>query len=176
LVLQDLRSTAAAVQRLASEDPRIRLKIDPTLVRGMGYYTGQIFEISHDGSESSIAGGGRYDQLVGRALGRAVPACGLSIGFDRIVELATVQTPALGIAVVYKDESSDKVLTAARELRRAGHRTALVPRRKALRQQLDSLKAEGYTGFVLFEDGVAGAVRSFGESPRAVAVGPLDEP
>jgi histidyl-tRNA synthetase len=65
----------------------VDIRFDPTLVRGMGYYTGPIFEISHTGYPSSIAGGGRYDNMIGRFLGRPVPACGFSIGFERLVEI-----------------------------------------------------------------------------------------
>jgi histidyl-tRNA synthetase len=61
-----------------------RLSFDATLVRGMGYYTGAIFEISHPGSSVSIGGGGRYDGMVGRWLGTDVPAVGISIGFERV--------------------------------------------------------------------------------------------
>ena len=65
--------------------PGTRVQFDPTLVRGMGYYTGTIFEIASPAFPSSIAGGGRYDRMVGRLLGRDVPACGFSIGFERLI-------------------------------------------------------------------------------------------
>ena len=61
------------------------LKFDPTLVRGMGYYTGTIFEVAMEGFGGSVAGGGRYDKMVGRFTGMDTPACGFSIGFERIV-------------------------------------------------------------------------------------------
>ena len=64
-----------------------RLRFDATLVRGMGYYTGPIFEIEHPASGSSIGGGGRYDGMVGRWLGTDVPAVGISLGFERVVDL-----------------------------------------------------------------------------------------
>jgi histidyl-tRNA synthetase len=64
-----------------------QLRFDPTLVRGMGYYTGSIFEIEHPESSSSIGGGGRYDGMVGRWLGDDVPAVGISLGIERIVDL-----------------------------------------------------------------------------------------
>src|SRR5262249_6303387 len=64
-----------------------RVRFDPTLVRGMGYYTGPIFEIAAAGYPSSIAGGGRYDRMVGRLLGRDVPASGFSIGFERLISI-----------------------------------------------------------------------------------------
>jgi histidyl-tRNA synthetase len=64
-----------------------QLRFDPTLVRGMGYYTGSIFEIEHPESSSSIGGGGRYDGMIGRWLGEDVPAVGISLGIERIVDL-----------------------------------------------------------------------------------------
>ena len=67
---------------------RFRIDFDPTLVRGMGYYTGPIFEIrSSSFAAGSIAGGGRYDGMIGRMLGRDVPATGFSIGFERVVDI-----------------------------------------------------------------------------------------
>ena len=62
-----------------------RLVFDPTLVRGMGYYTGTIFEVSVEGLGYSVAGGGRYDKMIGKFTGMDTPACGFSIGFERIV-------------------------------------------------------------------------------------------
>ncbi len=84
--VEDLAATTACLDRLAKDYP-LSWQFDPTLVRGMGYYTGQIFEISHPKVRSSVAGGGRYDKLIGRSLDRDVPACGFSIGFERIVDL-----------------------------------------------------------------------------------------
>ena len=82
--IEDLATTTAC---LNGPRPTSRwLAVDRPGPR-MGYYTGQIFELSHPGSRSSVAGGGRYDQLIGRSLDRDVPACGFSIGFERIVDL-----------------------------------------------------------------------------------------
>ncbi len=67
------------------------LQFDPTLVRGMGYYTGTIFEVSMEGFGGSVAGGGRYDKMVGRFTGVDTPACGFSIGFERIITILTDQ-------------------------------------------------------------------------------------
>ena len=63
------------------------LAFDPTLVRGMGYYTGTIFEVSMEGFGGSVAGGGRYDRMVGKFTGQDTPACGFSIGFERIITI-----------------------------------------------------------------------------------------
>ena len=64
-----------------------QLVFDPTLVRGMGYYTGTIFEVSMEGFGGSVAGGGRYDRMIGKFTGIDMPACGFSIGFERIVTI-----------------------------------------------------------------------------------------
>ncbi|MGO9197825.1 MAG: histidine--tRNA ligase [Acidimicrobiales bacterium] len=152
-VLADLQQTASVLRQLSSENDGLSFVLDPTIVRGMGYYTGQIFEIAHPSSSSSIAGGGRYDTLIGRSLGREVPACGISIGFERVVDLAQVEPPDLGVAVLYGDEPIADVLAAARAIRSKGRTAALVPRRKGTRQQLDALYADGYRAFVMFEDG-----------------------
>ncbi len=98
--------------------------VDITLVRGMGYYTGQVFEIESPGMSSSIAGGGRYDGMIGRFLGRDVPACGFSIGFERLCEV--LETPdeaaARQLALLYRDEDSKgSVLREARTLRDEGY-------------------------------------------------------
>ena len=63
------------------------IEFDPTLVRGMGYYTGTIFEVSMEGFGGSVAGGGRYDKMIGKFTGMDTPACGFSIGFERIVTI-----------------------------------------------------------------------------------------
>ena len=65
------------------------LVFDPTLVRGMSYYTGTIFEVSMEGFGGSVAGGGRYDKMIGKFTGMDTPACGFSIGFERIVTILT---------------------------------------------------------------------------------------
>lgn len=84
--VEDLATTTACLDRLGEDFPP-SWQFDPTLVRGMEYYTGQVFEISHPKMRSSVADGGRYDKLIGRSLDRDVPACGFSIGFERIVDL-----------------------------------------------------------------------------------------
>jgi histidyl-tRNA synthetase len=154
-VLADLRTTFEALDRVeAGAAPEtISLRLDPTIVRGMGYYTGQIFELTHPDVPSSIAGGGRYDGLVGRSVGREVAACGISIGFDRVVDMAGFESPDLGVAVLYSDADAlvIDVLEAARALRASGRPAALVDRRGQMKVQLDSLKASGYTSFVVLE-------------------------
>jgi histidyl-tRNA synthetase len=161
-VLGDLRTTFDALRRIEAEvgAGSVQWRLDATIVRGMGYYTGQIFEFAHPDAPSSIAGGGRYDDLIGRSLGKPTPACGISIGFDRVVEMARFSAPDLGIAVLYSDdEPVAQVLDAARRLRSADGAAALVLRKGQMRLQLESLNAEGYSSFVVIEGGAVSEQR-----------------
>lgn len=76
------------------EQYNVKLKVNPFLVRGLGYYTGNIFEIRKSGERSSIAGGGRYNKTVGKYLSREIPAVGISFGLERITELAKIKLPS----------------------------------------------------------------------------------
>ena len=138
-VLTDLHVIRDAVLRSGGD---VRADIDLTLVRGMGYYTGPIFEIQVEGMNSSVAGGGRYDQMIGRFLGRPVPACGFSIGFERIFELLR-DRPAerrTRLALLFDAENDElgKVMALARELRQDGTAVEVLPARrtKSLRARL----------------------------------------
>jgi histidyl-tRNA synthetase len=161
-VLEGLRQTAASLTRLDGESELdFSWSLDPTVVRGMGYYTGQIFEIAHAEAAGSVAGGGRYDGLVGRSLGREVPACGISIGFERVIDLAEVGRKDLGVAVLYgSGEPIEEVLAAARRLRATGRPAGLVPRRSNTGAQLGELAAEGYSAFVTVDSGSTSEERS----------------
>src|SRR5690625_2514466 len=109
---------------------------DPTLVRGMGYYTGTIFEIAHPDSGSSVGGGGRYDGMVGRFLGTDVPAVGFSIGFERIIDLIDLaeDTGAGSVALVYdRDVPPERLLALKRALIGDGRRVRLEKRQKNMK-------------------------------------------
>jgi histidyl-tRNA synthetase len=179
-VIEDLSATAASLDRLAAERTQGPLSwhFDPTLVRGMGYYTGQVFEIVHDDMNGSLAGGGRYDKLIGRSLGHDVPACGFSIGFERIVDLLSREQARDAVAVLV--ESGVPVadaLAVAREMRVAselswaGRVVETVRRSGKFGAQLKRLEAAGFSGFVLVrsEDGVTvrGELRALGGEPGA---------
>ena len=162
-VLDGLRSTADALEQLV-HDPEgpggFDYVIDPTVVRGLGYYTGQIFEIRHAEAAGSVAGGGRYDGLVGRSLGRDVPACGISIGFERIVDLAGLGRPDLGVAALYEEGTEiGAALAAARRLRAGGRAVTLLPRRSNQRSQLDGLAREGFSSYLVLDGGEPGEER-----------------
>lgn len=143
--LQELPQIIASVKEL---EPAARVTFDPTLVRGMGYYTGPIFEVKHRQRDFSVAGGGRYDHVIGKWLGRDVPACGFSIGFERIadlVELPASETPR--VALFHRPGADPVALFRLRkELREAGFEVGLVvPPRRLSAQFFESLEAEGYT-------------------------------
>lgn len=135
----------------------VRLCFDPTLVRGMGYYTGTIFEISHPGSGGSIGGGGRYDGMVGRFLGQDVPAVGFSIGFERVVDLIQLpqHTGPEAIALVCDaDAAPADVVALKRQLIADGHRVRVEKRQKNMKALLSRVQEEGFVAFATVRAGV----------------------
>jgi histidyl-tRNA synthetase len=147
-VIDDLATTAACLDRLAA-GRSLTWQFDPSLVRGMGYYTGQIFEITHPQAGGSVAGGGRYDKLIGRSLGRDVPACGFSIGFERIVDLLDAPRTRAALAVLTEPGVTvPDALAAARDLRAQGRTVEVVPRSGKFGAQLKRLEAAGFTAFI----------------------------
>lgn len=132
----------------------------PTLVRGMGYYTGMVFEIETEGLGLSVAGGGRYDNMIGKWIGTKVPAVGFSIGFERIVLILQEKgftPPQQGkrIALLYnlEQDSLPNVLNTAEELRSQGFLISTLPARNKLGKQLDQLESDGYDGYYTFVKG-----------------------
>ena len=145
--------------------PGVELVFDPTLVRGMGYYTGTIFEVAHPGSGSSVAGGGRYDGMIGRFLGTDVPAVGFSIGFERILDLLEgAAEPAGGVVLVHTpDAPPARLIAAKRELLTTAPRVRVERRPRNLKGLLDSAATAGYTSFVTLDgDGTLGEPRPLG--------------
>ena len=135
----------------------VKIVFDPTLVRGMGYYTGAIFEITMDGYNFSIAGGGRYDKMIGKFSGQDVAASGFSIGFERIVtilkdhmkdgyKLAGEPTAYL-IGNRVSLERKTEVLATARAMREQGAIVTVMPMAKNMKHQISLLEAEGYVKF-----------------------------
>ena len=162
-------SLAAILAVVGPELPQgARAQFDPTLVRGMGYYTGTIFEIVSPAFPSSIAGGGRYDRMIGRLLGRDVPACGFSIGFERLIailgerggrraaaEPMTVEAPRRIALLVDGETVLPRALRAARALRAQGDLVSLELRRKNTRKQLDDLTSHGFSDHAVLEAGTS---------------------
>ena len=135
------------------------LEFDPTLVRGMGYYTGTIFEVSMEGFGGSVAGGGRYDKLIGKFTGVDTPACGISIGFERIITIlldSGFKVPsAVGKKAYLFEKGLDKdqfkkVLKAAQEERARGVCVTVAQMNKNKKFQKEQLLKEGYEEFVEF--------------------------
>jgi histidyl-tRNA synthetase len=157
--LRDLLPTEAAVGRLAEILTLVRetpvaehVYIDPRLARGLTYYTGAIMEIAVDGI-GSLGGGGRYDNLIGMFLGKAVPACGFSLGLERILVVMTERSMfpeavARGAADVmvalWNAESQRDALALAGELRRGGLRVDVYPEVEKLGKQFKYASGRQY--------------------------------
>lgn len=152
----DLVALGEAVTASRNLEPNaVVLQFDPFLVRGMGYYTGPIFELAHPSVDYSLGGGGRYDGMIGRFLGQDVPATGFSLGFERLVDL--VELPAAegadAIALLHdQDVDLAQLLTLKSELIATGARVRLQVRPKNTKAALESLAAERFTSFA-FVDG-----------------------
>lgn len=146
---RDLRSTLAAL-----EAQGYSARFDPTLVRGIGYYTGQIFEISRPDVPYSLAGGGRYDGMSARFGSPNLPMCGFSIGFERVCELVDPDAFRAGgtkVAVTCTDDDELLRCLAAAHARRAGGDdgvVSVVRRAKNVRKQQLDLQTLGYTDVV----------------------------
>ncbi|TFD53441.1 histidine--tRNA ligase [Cryobacterium frigoriphilum] len=144
----DLKALRAAL-------PGVDLVFDPTLVRGMGYYTGTIFEIAHPDLGYSLGGGGRYDGMIGRFLGTDVPACGFSIGFERIVDLLGADAASADRAVLLvheKDADPARLVALKTALVATGLRVRLEKRTKNLKALLERAGTAGYGRFALVAD------------------------
>jgi len=157
--IEGLRTILTTVEREAGG--RFAVAFDPTLVRGMGYYTGPIFEAAYGDYGSSIAGGGRYDRMVGRLIGRDVPACGFSIGFERVVSILEERSGVAGserdrVAFLFdRDDPLTEVAAAAGRLRSRDRVVSLTLKRKNLAKQLDDLVGEGFGSYAVFRAGQA---------------------
>ena len=156
-VAEDLITIMESVNATKSAD--FRIIFDPTLVRGMSYYTGPIFEISMDEFGGSVGGGGRYDEMIGKFTGQNIPACGFSIGFERIVMLLLekeYQVPAKGqktAFLVEKNMPKERmlaILKQANERRRKGEQINIAIMKKNKKFQKEQLEKEGYTVFEEF--------------------------
>lgn len=137
----------------AAKECDFKLKFDPTLVRGQSYYTGTIFEVTMDDFGGSVAGGGRYDKMIGKFTGQDTPACGFSIGFERIVMLLLengYEVPGVRQKKAYllekklPTEGMLKVLELAEKDRESGKQVLIVNMKKNKKFQKEQLTEEGY--------------------------------
>ncbi|KYJ99766.1 histidine--tRNA ligase [Microbacterium sp. CH1] len=134
----------------------IPLVFDPFLVRGMGYYTGTIFELAHPSVTYSLGGGGRYDGMIGRFLQQDVPAVGFSLGFERLVDLVSTDPATAAQAIVLVHDAAVPVaeLVAHKTaLVAKGARVRLEQRTKNLKALLERSAADGYTHFASVRPG-----------------------
>ena len=138
----------------SAKEAEFKMKFDPTLVRGQSYYTGTIFEIRMDEFGGSVAGGGRYDKMIGKFTGQDTPACGFSIGFERIAMLLLENGYECGnkkekkaylIEKNMPQEGILKVLAMAKEDRANGKQVLIVNMKKNKKFQKDQLVEEGYS-------------------------------
>ncbi len=153
-VKTSLQEIMESVNSTKSAD--FELVFDPTLVRGMSYYTGTIFEIAMPQFGGSCGGGGRYDRMVGKFTGNDVPACGFSIGFERIILLLMengFKVPSQPEKVAFliekgvAKEELCKVIAAAQEERKSGTQVLVVRMNKNKKFQKEQLTKDGYTTF-----------------------------
>ena len=128
------------------------IRIDPSLARGLSYYTGTIIEIAVKDLSGSLGGGGRYDNLVGMFLGQDVPACGFSLGLERIIVVMTergmfptdlVSSPADVMVTIWNEDSINESIALAHELRGAGLRVDLYPEADKVGKQFKYAAARG---------------------------------
>ena len=143
----------------------IPVEFCPSLVRGQGYYTGTIFEVEAAGYSGAVAGGGRYDNLIGKFLNEDIPAVGFSIGFERIFGILMEQNYSIPnrkkkIAVFYDADTYAEALIYAEDLRN-DYIVSVIARPQKLGKYLNKLEAQGFDGFAVYgqEDGV----KLFGE-------------
>ena len=156
-VEQNLQEIIDSVEAAKTAD--FKMVFDPTLVRGMSYYTGTIFEIAMPELGAACGGGGRYDKMVGKFTGNDVPACGFSIGFERIILLlmesgftVPMQRPKVAYLIEKgcTSEQVSKVIARAQEERVAGKQVLVVRMNKNKKFQKEKLTAEGYRDIVEF--------------------------
>jgi histidyl-tRNA synthetase len=153
--VQSVSSILTAAQALA--DGRYGVRFDLSLVRGQGYYTGTVFEVESNEFHGAIAGGGRYDNLIGKFTGETVPAVGFSIGFERIFGIlsdAGFAAPKRKERIALFCEEKDATQAAAlAESLRASYAVSVLERPKKLGKALQRLQDGGYAGYLVFGEG-----------------------
>jgi histidyl-tRNA synthetase len=151
-IIEGLKNIISAVRKLSNGT--IDIQYDLTLVRGQGYYTGTIFEIESKTYHSSIGGGGRYDNLIGKFTGEKIPAVGFSIGFERIYSLLSesgflIPDSSRKIAIFYKSEDFLEAYSKA-ESYRDSFDVELFEMPRKLGKFIDKLSTNGFFGFLVY--------------------------
>jgi len=154
-VAEELATWAQALGKSIGVD---RVVFDPTLVRGMGYYTGSIVECVHPGLGVSLGGGGRYDGMIGRFLGQDTPAFGFSLGFERLMEVVTPPQNETHkrVALIYEAEvSPDTLLEMKRQLVEGGTSVVLAKSQKNAKALYQRLLVQGVSEVAVVTSEVA---------------------
>ncbi|MCI9079974.1 MAG: histidine--tRNA ligase [Lachnospiraceae bacterium] len=156
--VQDIQKIASTIKEVTNGT--VPVEFTPSLVRGQGYYTGAVFEVEAEGYSGAVAGGGRYDNLIGKFLNEDVPAVGFSIGFERIFEIFMENQYKIPgqkklIAVFYDSENYAAALSYAEELC-MDYRVSIMARPKKFGKFLNKLEQQGFNGFAVYgqDDGV----------------------
>ncbi|MCL2874427.1 MAG: histidine--tRNA ligase [Defluviitaleaceae bacterium] len=153
-IIKNIDSVLSSVNIVSGGD--FSVIFDPTLVRGMAYYTGTIFEASLPGTNLSVGGGGRYDKMIGNFTGNEAPACGFSIGFERIIGLLTENgfvVPESKEKIAFLVDSSIEtnklceMFEEVKKLRESGINVMITSRNKNAKFQKDVLRKSGYEEF-----------------------------
>ena len=153
-LFDNVRRVIDTVRRLAGD--RYAVSYCPSLVRGQGYYTGMVFEVTCAAFSGAVAGGGRYDEMIGKFIGQKVPAVGFSIGFERICGILAEQGFVIPadkpkLALLYREEADFAQVLAKAQTLREGYAVTALPQQKKLGRQLGSLEASGFAA-VAFAD------------------------
>lgn len=149
--IENLERIMSAVEEISSG--KYRVEYDMKLVRGQGYYTGTVFEVESSDFKGAIAGGGRYDNLIGKFISEEIPAVGFSIGFERIFSILSesgFQVPdrRKRIAVLYDESAGISAMKLADSFRE-NYDVALFEKAKKTGKQIDKLEAAGFDGFYI---------------------------
>ncbi|CAN5186743.1 histidine--tRNA ligase [soil metagenome] len=158
-VINLLKNIISVVSKTANG--KFKVQFEPSLVRGMGYYTGPIFEIRYPGYNYSIAGGGRYDKMVGKMSGRDVPACGFSIGFERIIGILSDKefvppSTVERLALIFDPSRDDLAMVAeAATILREKYSVITQAKKKDVKKQIDGLPAQQISKMCMFRGDVS---------------------
>lgn len=156
--IESLEQIISTIEALNNKEYNI--VFDFTLVRGMGYYTGTIFEIAYSNLGYSVAGGGRYDKMIGSFIGQDIPAVGFSIGFERIFEILKEEGNTFfkpkQLALIYSESDALKdVMQKADAFRADYDSVSLFKKEKKFGKQLERLSKFGFGYFALYDNGEA---------------------
>ncbi len=143
----DLQYVLSTAQKLAGD--RYKVAYCPSLVRGQGYYTGMVFEVTCPQFSGAVAGGGRYDEMVGKFIGQKVPAVGFSIGFERVCGVLLEQGYEIPgakarLALLYLPEADFAQVLAKAERLRSDYDVTVLPQARKLGKQFGTLEAAGF--------------------------------